>query len=170
MKTKMMTLLLALGSVATFAQHDHAIHSEDKKTYQTIAMFKDSKLGTAYRDYLHVKDALVSSKSDEARKGASELQNALKEIKGSAAALEAVSKIATSSDLVEQRKAFSTLSDDMAKLVKGSKLSAGSLYLEYCPMANNNEGAYWLSNEEEINNPYFGDMMLKCGRVEEIIK
>ena len=58
----------------------------------------------------------------------------------------------------------------MATLVKGGKLSAGALYLEYCPMANNNEGAYWLSNEKQIKNPYFGDMMLKCGSVKETIQ
>ena len=32
-------------------------------------------------------------------------------------------------------------------------------------MAFNNTGAYWLSNSKEIYNPYFGDMMLNCGRV-----
>ncbi|NJN26228.1 MAG: DUF3347 domain-containing protein [Cyclobacteriaceae bacterium] len=36
-------------------------------------------------------------------------------------------------------------------------------------MAFNDEGAFWLSKEEEIYNPYFGDKMLKCGRMEEKI-
>ncbi len=166
----MMTLLLALGSLAVYAQHDHAAHSEGRKMDQAMAIFKDSKLGTAYGHYLHIKDALVSSNSDGAKKGAMELQNALKDITGSATAREAASKIAASSDLEEQRKVFSPLSDEMAKLVKGGKLSAGSLYLEYCPMANNNVGAYWLSNEKEIKNPYFGDVMLKCGSVKETIE
>jgi hypothetical protein len=58
----------------------------------------------------------------------------------------------------------------MATLVKGGQLSAGALYLEYCPMANGNEGAYWLSNEKQIKNPYFGDKMLKCGSVKETIQ
>ena len=30
-------------------------------------------------------------------------------------------------------------------------------------MAFNNEGAYWLSDAEQIRNPYFGDKMLTCG-------
>jgi hypothetical protein len=34
-------------------------------------------------------------------------------------------------------------------------------------MAFNNEGAYWLSAEKEVNNPYFGDKMLHCGSVKE---
>jgi hypothetical protein len=54
--------------------------------------------------------------------------------------------------------------------VKSSKVVSGSLFVEYCPMANNNEGGFWLSNEKEIKNPYFGDMMLKCGSVKETIQ
>lgn len=160
MKTKMMMLCLVLGSWGAFAQ----------KMDQDMAMFKDAKLGTAYEHYIHVKNALVASKTDEAKKGASELQKVLKDVNNSAAALEAAAKLANSSELDEQRKVFSTLSNEMATLVKGEKLSMGMLYLEYCPMANSNKGAYWLSNEKEIKNPYFGDKMLKCGSVKEIIR
>ena len=85
-------------------------------------------------------------------------------------ALESASKIAATSDLEGQRKEFSTLSNEMTSLVKNSKLSMGAIYVEYCPMANNNEGAHWLSNEQQIKNPYFGDAMLKCGSVKETIQ
>ena len=153
----MMMLCLVLGSWGAFAQQN--------KT----AMFKDAKLGAAYEHYIHLKDALVASNADEAKKGAGELQKALKGVDDSTAALEAASKIAASSDLKEQRLVFSGLSNEMATLVKGGKLSIGALYLEFCPMANGNTGAYWLSNEKEIRNPYFGDRMLKCGGVKEVI-
>jgi hypothetical protein len=146
MKTKMMMLILVLGSWGAFAQHDHPGHDQ-KKTDQTMVMFKDPKLGKAYEHYIHVKNSLVAS----------------------AASIEAATKLANTSDLDEQRKLFSTLSNEMATLVKDGKLSMGMLYLEYCPMANNNSGAYWLSNEKEIKNPYFGDKMLKCGSVKEMI-
>ena len=170
MKTKMMMIYLVLVSWGAYAQHDHAGHGDDKKTEKDMAMFKDAKLGKAYEHYVHVKDALVASKADEAKMGAGELQKALKEVSGSTAASEAASKIAASSDLKEQRKVFSTLSNEMTALVKDGKLSMGMLYLEYCPMANGNTGAYWLSNEKEIKNPYFGDKMLKCGSVKETIQ
>ena len=97
------------------------------------------------------------------------LSKALTVAKGSAASIELAAKLANTSELDEQRKLFSTLSNEMATLVKGGKLSMGMLYLEYCPMANGNTGAYWLSNETEIKNPYFGDKMLKCGSVKEMI-
>ena len=170
MKTKMMMLCLVLGSWAATAQHDHAKLGDAKKMEQNMAMFKDAKLGTAYEHYIHLKDALVASKSDEAKKGAAELQTSLKDVTGAAAAIELAAKFANAANLEEQRKIFSTLSNEMATLVKGGKLSMGMLYLEYCPMANNNTGAYWLSNEKEIKNPYFGDKMLKCGSVKEMIQ
>jgi len=168
MKTKMMMLILVLGSWGAFAQHDHAGH-EQKKTDQAMVMFKDPKLGKAYEHYIHVKNSLVASDNEEAKASAIELSQALRNAKVSTASIEAATKLGNTSDLDEQRKLFSTLSNEMATLVKDGKLSMGMLYLEYCPMANNNSGAYWLSNEKEIKNPYFGDKMLKCGSVKEMI-
>ncbi len=168
MKTKMMMICLVLGSWAAYAQHDHTGH-EQKKTDQAMVMFKDPKLGKAYEHYIHVKNSLVASDNEEAKASAIELSQALRNAKVSTASIEAATKLANTSDLDEQRKLFSTLSNEMATLVKDGKLSMGMLYLEYCPMANNNSGAYWLSNEKEIKNPYFGDKMLKCGSVKEMI-
>jgi Cu(I)/Ag(I) efflux system membrane fusion protein len=34
-------------------------------------------------------------------------------------------------------------------------------------MAFDNKGAYWLSNTQEIYNPYFGEEMRFCGEVKE---
>lgn len=118
MKTKMMTLCLVLGSWAAIAQHDHAKHGDEKKMDQNTAMFKDAKLGTAYEHYIHLKDALVASKSDEATKTGTELQKSLTDAKGSAASIELAAKLANASDLTEQRRLFSLLSNEMATLVK----------------------------------------------------
>jgi hypothetical protein len=133
------------------------------------ASFKDEKMNLAYQQYIQLKDALVASKPDEAKKSAAQLQKFLLVLNNSKAAHEA-EKIASTEKLAVQRKAFSPLSNEMIALVKGNKLSSGTLYLEYCPMANSNKGAHWLSNEKEIKNPYFGDAMLKCGSVKEAIR
>ncbi|MEX2482952.1 MAG: efflux RND transporter periplasmic adaptor subunit [Brumimicrobium sp.] len=45
-----------------------------------------------------------------------------------------------------------------------------TIYLQYCPMVNNDQGANWLSKEKEIFNPYFGEKMLKCGETKKTIK
>jgi len=168
MKQIIMIALVALVSFGAYAQHDHAAHGDGKEQGQV--MFNDEKLGAAYAHYVHLKDALVASKSDEAKKAATELQKSLASLSNAKKATESASKIAATSDLDDQRKEFSSLSNEMTTLVKASKLSMGAVYLEYCPMANNNEGAYWLSNEKQIKNPYFGDAMLKCGSVKETIQ
>lgn len=50
------------------------------------------------------------------------------------------------------------------------ELVEGEIYMQYCPMAFNNKGAYWFSSDKEIMNPYFGDEMLNCGGVKETFK
>lgn len=169
MKTKMVMICLVLGSWAAKAQHDHAKHGDDKKMEQNMVMFKDAKLGTAYEHYVHLKNSLVASNDADVKASSTELKKALIDVQGASASVELAAKIAGATSLEDQRKFFSTLSSEMATLVKGGKLSMGMIYLEYCPMANNSAGAYWLSNEKEIKNPYFGDKMLKCGSVKEMI-
>ena len=39
--------------------------------------------------------------------------------------------------------------------------------LAHCPMAFDNKGADWLQRGTQINNPFFGDQMLRCGEVRE---
>lgn len=136
---------------------------------QTTPSFKDAKLTAAYTQYITLKDALVASKANDAKQAAATLQKSLSGIQNGKKASAQAAIIASSGDLTAQRKAFSSLSNEMKSLVTGN-ISSGSLYLEYCPMANNNTGAYWLSNEKKIMNPYFGDAMLHCGSVKETIQ
>lgn len=71
-----------------------------------------------------------------------------------------------------KRSHFSIVSDKLLEAVDMFGLyndETSTLYLQFCPMAFNNEGAYWLSDKKEIRNPYFGDMMLKCGEVKRTI-
>ena len=69
--------------------------------------------------------------------------------------------------LISLLKLFSTLSDNLYKSVKAFGIGGTDAFYEYCPMAFNNEGGYWLSDNEKIVNPYFGDKMLNCGEVKE---
>ena len=168
MKTKIIILVMLISFGAN-AQHDHAAHSA-QKTEQSPAKFKDGKLGTAYEHYIQLKDALVASNAQDAKKVAGELQKSLTKLSDGKKIAAEAAKVAASTDLDEQRRAFSSLSNEMKTLLKDGKLTSGSLYVAYCPMANNNEGAFWLSNEKQIKNPYFGDAMLTCGSVKETIQ
>lgn len=166
---KMITLVLALMSWGAYAQHDHAGH-EEKKTTINMAVFNDKKLGVAYEHYTYLTNALVASNSKEAKIAAAKLHKSLTGVGKSEKASGEAEKISSTDDLDKQRKAFSLLSDEMKLLITESKLSSGELYVVYCPMADNNKGASWLSNEKQIKNPYFGHAMLKCGSVKETIQ
>ena len=73
-------------------------------------------------------------------------------------------------DISGLRTAFKPLSRDLIDLVKTMDSIDLPLFIEYCPMAENNTGADWLSTEAEIRNPYFGASMLGCGEVKEEIR
>ena len=68
-----------------------------------------------------------------------------------------------------QRKTFIVLSNTMQDIVETFELNS-KIYVQYCPMANDNTGAFWLSANKKIMNPYFGDVMLNCGSVEKVIE
>ena len=71
--------------------------------------------------------------------------------------------------LEHQREHFEMLSKDMYDLVKAFG-GGQSLYKDFCPMYNNNKGAFWLSETKEIKNPYLGKAMPTCGTMKEEIK
>ena len=67
--------------------------------------------------------------------------------------------------IVDQRKQFIALSEAMTQVV--SLFGVGqTVFSQFCPMANNNQGASWLSFEKTIRNPYFGNSMLSCGSIQ----
>ena len=72
-------------------------------------------------------------------------------------------------NIKHQREHFDMLSKDMYDLVK-SFGTGQTLYHAFCPMYNDNKGAYWISETKEIKNPYFGKEMPTCGEVKEEIK
>ena len=119
--------------------------------------------------YLQIKDALVKTDSKAASTAAKSLvalvgedsDDLSKKLKTNA------KQIMESTDVAVQRKHFNDLSENMLALVKSSSNNDMPLYKQFCPMAFNNTGAFWLATEKEINNPYFGDMMLHCGMVKE---
>lgn len=81
----------------------------------------------------------------------------------------AASSLAKETDIAIQRNYFKPLSSSITKAVELFGINQ-TVYLQFCPMADGDKGANWLSLTEEIFNPYFGDAMLKCGSVEQVIK
>lgn len=68
-------------------------------------------------------------------------------------------------NLKEKRFYFSQISEVLYCTFKSFDLELGDIHLVYCPVALNNQGAYWLTDNHKIRNPYFGDKRLKCGSI-----
>lgn len=125
--------------------------------------------------YLALKDALVGSDSPGAMGAAHAMQTALPKaeagwsdgLKTTLSGLSAhIEQFHKGGDTLEaQRAAFQQLSELMIRLGGAMSSAESPLYVQYCPMADSNKGAYWISRESEIRNPYFGDAMLTCGEV-----
>ncbi len=151
--------------------HDHEENEEMEGHEDSEYNVNDEEAQMVVSKYLLIKEALVNTDPAGAAEAANEL---IKE----AEALEAgpemdsllihVQTIASTSDVEKQREVFAHLSEHIFEMAEGHDLGM-TLYKDYCPMALDNEGAYWLSEKEEILNPYFGDKMLHCGSVKEVI-
>lgn len=143
---------------------------------------KPSSLQTVYDAYFDLKDALVKSDAAIAATKAATLLKAINEIKmetlgDNHVAYMKVEKdlkldaehISESKDIAHQRDHFTSLSKNMYELLKTAKANT-TVYYQHCPMYNDGKGANWLSKESAIKNPYYGSMMLSCGKVQETIK
>ena len=131
---------------------------------------KDGDTKQVYKHYIYLKDVLVESNASEAQTVAKELALALIKIEGCENTAALATKIVNTSDIKEQRFNFTALSSDIIALVKHTEITSGSMYVQYCPMANEGKGGYWLASETEIRNPYYGNEMLNCGEVKDTIE
>lgn len=73
-------------------------------------------------------------------------------------------------DIEKKRESFEMISNVFYDLVRVIKPAGQTIYYQFCPMAFNEKGAYWLSNTDSIRNPYFGSKMLTCGETKETFK
>ena len=131
------------------------------------ASFSDGMTGKVFQNYQQIRVALVNSNPDEVNLAAGNLAESFagerEEMKSMALAM------ADTKDIEKQRELFSQFTEKVEPLLKES-ISEGAIYKQFCPMAFEGKGGYWISNAEEIRNPYYGDKMLKCGKITETIK
>lgn len=133
--------------------------------------------------YLSLKEAFVASDTAKANKAALGLSlkaDSLKidDIKGDTTGTiketarfyvgtisASILTLASAKNIEAKRKEFETITDAVWSLTRTVKYSGVRVFYQYCPMAFNNKGAYWISDKREIRNPYFGNKMLTCGEV-----
>jgi len=133
------------------------------------AAFKDAELAKVFEMYIALKTAFVNTNPKIAAGAAKRMAVALEGVEVDNKLTEAVAGIFATQDVETQRTLFVEITAAMEATLEGA-LESGTIYKQFCPMAFGNTGAYWLSNSKDIYNPYFGDKMLKCGRIASEIK
>jgi len=130
-----------------------------------------------------LKDALITSDGTKVAATSKELLTAVNNVKMDKLDMEVhmvwmkvlnpikedAEHIADTKDVKHQRDHFTTLSKDIYTLIKAAKYEV-PVYFQFCPMYNDGKGANWLSKENTVKNPYYGTMMLNCGKTVETIK
>ncbi len=161
--------------------------SEDMSNMVMIDKSKIDKkfkqqLGKVVTEYIKLKDAFTDDNITLAQKEAKNVKNSLENVdmllllgdshnvwmKALKPIKEAATEIQNSKEIGTQRNAFLILSKNLSDVINtlGIETENGqALYLEFCSMADNNKGGFWLSYDKEIKNPFFGKAMLTCGEI-----
>lgn len=112
--------------------------------------------------YYGVKDALING-------NAAVVSDKAKSLQATVAADKKLSSdaklIAESEDIEKQRTYFASLSKSMFEVVKKLNGNNATVYQLYCPMKK----VSWLSDSSAIQNPYYGNVMLTCGKVTDTL-
>jgi len=165
------------------------MNSFDEKTKTTDLMnvsktFK-KQLGQLVNSYVKMKDAFVVSDENlveiEAKKVVANLEKANMSLLNGGAHNEwmrllqpiqdNLNGIISMNGIEMKRSHFSIVSNKLTEAVDMFGITSNQpVYLEFCPMAFDDKGAFWISSDKEIQNPYFGDKMLKCGEVKRELK
>ena len=171
---------LGMDNNSSNKENDHTNMNERLEVSEKF----QEQLKAVFNEYINLKDALVKEDSKSTSANATTLLNKLSkvdmkllsdnkahnhwmslegEIKSSA------TSISETSNIKSQRDHFKHLSSHLINTVQLFGVNK-KVYVEFCPMADNNNGAYWLSKEEKVINPYFGEAMLTCGEVKQVIE
>lgn len=143
---------------------------------------KNTSFDDLYSAYFDLKDALARDNGQAAQQAAKKMEAVIAKVE--VTKLEAASaatwkqyqrKLAFDTEHIagidengHQREHFVTLSKNMYALMKAAKPET-PVYHQHCPMYNEGKGAYWLSKQKAIDNPYLGKSMPTCGSTVETI-
>ncbi|RMF56744.1 MAG: DUF3347 domain-containing protein [Calditrichaeota bacterium] len=176
---KLFVVVLLIFSMALLACGGNAGEKSVAKSNEFQQQFS-----TVLKSYFELKDALVASDATLAANKAKALKDAVASVSSASLSTEAQSlwknisatlvaaadELVAAADLNAQRAAFQKISDGLINSAKQLNAVSTTVYVQHCPMALDNQGGDWLSDQKEIFNPYFGEgMMYHCGTVKETL-
>src|SRR5690554_1535173 len=156
-------------------------------SHEPVSLTKQAKraLEPVLTSYFKLKDALVGDDLTAAQKASVEMGKTVNQVdmhlfKGVAHDMwmdyskifsEQLEHMHHFNDIEEVRKHFQPISDAIIAMTQNfGSLNDKTVYVQFCPMAFDDKGAFWISSESEIRNPYFGSSMLTCGEVMDEIE
>ncbi|NGP75518.1 efflux RND transporter periplasmic adaptor subunit [Balneolaceae bacterium YR4-1] len=170
------------------ARHDHGSmemnNGQMKSTQEPKTEKSDttehrhiSHLDNLLNEYQNMKEALADDRLDEAKKYLHSFrQEAVQSSQMTdhsahanthedhhSAMLASIKEAENAQNAESFRRAFAGISEHLTKAVQNQGYNEQSLFLQYCPMAIDGEGATWLSTTPKIKNPYMGQKMPGCG-------
>lgn len=161
------------------SEMDHPNHRE--ATSDTSQHQHSAHLSKLIDSYLAMKETLTNDRFDEAKNHLETFKQEVMESremnehsehsamhqKHHAAMVKAVNSAFRAERIEKLRVSFAEISNQLVKALENQGFDGRNLYWQYCPMAQNQEGAYWLDDEKAIVNPYMGQKMPGCGETKK---
>jgi hypothetical protein len=148
-----------------------------------VSVIESENASAVIGSYLEIKNALVADNDRKAAEAGKTLVGAFDNIDTGPVSPE---KLTALKDIIEdarenaehiseskgnishQREHFELLSQDIRDLIMITGADR-ALFEILCPMDENNRGGMWLSESDEIKNPYYGNEMTNNGKVIAVI-
>lgn len=154
------------------------------KSKSAISESAKKELKPLMTNYFEIEQALAANDFQTAKKAGMEFNKTLQSIdmsifKGDAhmSWMKYSNALKPSAELISKQTEIDDLREIFVEISKGIIGVAetftpiqDTMYVQTCPMANDNNGANWLSLDSKILNPYFGESMLNCGETTRKIK
>lgn len=171
------------GDIKPMKGHDHGEMPMPEPKKKSKISNNVKEINKTLDIYMKLTDSFVKTDLAKAKINAKELSSYIKKnllnnssFKNSthekeiASIYKLANRILETSDIEKARKEFSNISVLMINLITETNVYDKDLFVLKCPMSSVGDSAVWLSDSKKILNPYFGDKMLKCGFVKNIIK
>lgn len=182
-------IILAMSSAILLGSCSQTVEKPSADTVPQISLNTElpdalkTQLDAVLNAYFIVKDDLVAGEQEKAQTHAADLLGAVANVQEALIPeaeklrwesrkkelLRYTMAVQQATDIEQQRESFEPLTNALYLVLTDIGAGTKQVYKQYCPMAFNDKGAFWLSDKEQIMNPYFGDAMLHCGVVKEVL-
>jgi hypothetical protein len=75
--------------------------------------------------------------------------------------------LAGENNIEDKLREFNMITDALWSLTRTVKFDGQKIYYQFCPMALDNMGGYWLSDKIDSGNPYMRDQSKTCSEVND---